>query len=87
MEAWLRMRTNIIKMASYEEVGEDSPPYPDPLESLPYWGHGPGEDITSLPEGWEARVTPEGRVFFIKWGLGVLTISEHKILFFLSSNY
>lgn len=60
------MRTNIIKMASYEEVGEDSPPYPDPLESLPYWGHGPGEDITSLPEGWEARVTPEGRVFFIK---------------------
>ena len=56
----------LSKMASYEEVGEDSPPYPDPLESLPYWGHGPGEDITSLPEGWEARVTPEGRVFFIK---------------------
>ena len=43
-----------------------SPPYPDPLESLPFWGRGPEEDITRLPSGWDARVTPEGRVFFVK---------------------
>ena len=55
-----------IKMASSEEAGVQSPPYPDPLESLPYWGYGPGEDITDLPAGWEGRVTLEGRVFFIE---------------------
>lgn len=43
-----------------------SPPYPDPLEALPYWGRGTGEDITQLPPGWEGRVTPEGRVFWVK---------------------
>ena len=37
------------------------------LESLPYWGSGKDEDITRLSPGWEARVTPEGRVFFVKY--------------------
>ena len=36
------------------------------LERLPYWGKGPEEDITKLPQGIEARVTREGRVFFVK---------------------
>lgn len=42
------------------------PPAPPPVETLPYWGRGPGEDVTRLPQGWEGRVTPEGRVFFIE---------------------
>ncbi len=42
------------------------PPSTAPIESLPYWGRGPGEDITRLPSGWEARITPEGRMFFVE---------------------
>ena len=39
---------------------------PVEFERLPYWGKGPEEDITKLPQGVEARVTKEGRVFFVK---------------------
>ena len=42
------------------------PPFPPPVESLPHWGRGRGEDITRLPQGWEGRITSEGRVFFVE---------------------
>ena len=48
------------------EEGVVLPPFPAPIESLPYWGRGSGEDITRLPSGWEGRVTTEGRVFFVE---------------------
>lgn len=39
-----------------------------PLTNLAYWGRtNPDvEDITRLPTDWEARVTEEGRMFFLK---------------------
>ena len=53
---------------SFLESPDSSPQTnPVPLESLPYWGRGKDEDITRLSPGWEARVTPEGRVFFVKY--------------------
>ena len=56
-----------LKMASESSRGPGSPKAtPVPLETLPYWGRGKDEDITRLTAGWEARVTPEGRVFFVK---------------------
>lgn len=54
------------KMASDGSLLSSPQTAPVPLETLPYWGRGKDEDVTRLAAGWEARVTPEGRVFFVK---------------------
>lgn len=31
-----------------------------------FWGETEAEDITLLPEGWEARVAQDNRVYFVE---------------------